>query len=339
MVITRFYPPDADLTAADPEPADADGTDVEDGGGEEPVFSRPPVEATAVAAPPRRPAWIERPARGPAERPAGNAPGRSDPAFDPTADVTAADLRPTPRASRWADEDDVPPAHRLPRSRRSAGPTPSAMKPAIDPAVSLDRAAGEVRVRLSYAGAILAAMILLLVLVIAYLAGTTRSGTAAEATAVDPPAAADPRPAAASGMMAAVSTDRPAAAPEPPPAAPATAATPEPAAPVQPAARQVGLMYVVMQSYPDRDMARQACDFLNHAGVPCDVVLSPSGVALREWYSVVGLQSFPRSAHGPAMQAYLKQLTALGPKFSGTAYNQFQPQPYTWRSDSATPRP
>ncbi len=140
-------------------------------------------------------------------------------------------------------------------------------------------------------------------------------------------------------MMAAVSTTAPSAAAEPAaPVAPPAPTAAEPAA-AEPVARQVGMMYVVMQSYPDRETARRAADFLVARGVPCDVVHSPSGVALRDWYSAVGLQAFPHTAHGPALQTYLQQLTALGPKFSGKVYNQFLPQPYIWRADSDAPRP
>ncbi len=317
VVITRIYPPPAH-DVADMDEAEPEATDVGDPD-ESPIFSRPPEPVD------ERPS---RPERRP--RPASRRSSGTDAPFDPTADVAAADLR----TSRWSPDDE--PVPRPPRtSRRSAGPRPSALKPDVDPPLSFDRTAGEVRVRLSYAGAILAATILLLVLVIAYLAGTRAGGPTAD-SAADASAAA---PAAAgSGMMAAVSTTSPSAAAEPTaPVLPATAA--EPAAAAEPVARQVGMMYVVMQSYPDRETARRAADFLIRAGVPCDVVHSPSGVALRDWYSAVGLQAFPRTAHGPALQTYLQQLTALGPKFSGKAYDQFLPQPYIWRADSDAPRP
>ncbi len=98
-------------------------------------------------------------------------------------------------------------------------------------------------------------------------------------------------------------------------------------------------MYAVVQSYPDRETARRAGAFLNRSGVPCTVVPGLSGFALRDWYSVVGLQAFARGDHSAAEQAYMRQLSALGPKFSTKVYNQFQPQMYTWRADSDTPKP
>jgi hypothetical protein len=145
---------------------------------------------------------------------------------------------------------------------------------------------------------------------------------------------------AAADRLAAQATAEPtlASAVTPPVAAPVPDPAPD-VAPAEPPARQVGQMYVVVQSYPDRETAQRAGDFLNRSGVPCTVIPGLSGFALRDWYSVVGLQPFARGDHRPAVQVYLRQLTALGPQFSAKAYNQFQPQLYTWRADSDAPRP
>ena len=186
----------------------------------------------------------------------------------------------------------------------------------------------------------------MLVLVIAFLVGQ-HSGAGDVSAADGPVAGGRGAPAAApSGMMAAVATTGPAAptaAPspvaEPAPVAPVATARPAPAAPAVPPTRQVGMMYIVLQSYPDRETARRAGTFLDRHGVPCTVVPGLNGFALRDWYSVVGLQPIDRSARGQALQTYLEQLTALGPQFSAKAYNQFQPQPYTWQVNSDAPRP
>ncbi len=339
VFITRIYPPNAPEPRAD-GPESTDGPESGDAGPDAaPVFTRPPAQVIEPDLTEERLTWAARRARVLAER----AAGPSDATFDPTADVSAADLR-SPRPRQWAAADEEPPpAPRPPRTpRRSAGPTPSALKADVDPAVSLDRAAGEVRVRLSYAGAVFAALIVLLVVVIAFLvgqhagAGGESAADLSSGTQTSPPAAVAAAPTPASGMMAAVSTTAPSAV-EPPAAA---AAEPAPVATAtEPPARKVGMIYIVMQSYPDRETARRAGEFLNRSGVPCTVIPGLSGFALRDWFSVVGLQPIDRSARGPALQTYLRQLTALGPKFSGKAYNQFQPQPYTWRPDSDEPRP
>ena len=322
VYITHIYPPGTDDRATH-ESGHESGDDV----GEAPVFTEPPADGPAAD----RPSWADRRAKVLAER-------ASDPTFDPTADVAPSDLRGRRSRPLAAEAEDVPPTPRPPRVRRSAGPTPSAIRSG-EAAVALDRSAGEVRFRLSYGGAIAAGAILLIVILIAYLAGRQRpvaeslvdGPTAGRTVATTPPA------------LAAVSAaTAPAAAPAPatvPPATGVPVAPPAPVEPAAPAARQVGMMYVVVQSYPDRETARRAGDFLNRSGVPCTVVPGLSGFALRDWYSVVGLQPFARGDRRPAVQTYLQQLTALGPKFSAKVYNQFQPQLYTWRPDSDAPRP
>jgi hypothetical protein len=369
VYITRIYPSDAVDKADDTTDGGAAAQAAADELSDEPApetatssksfFSKPmnsrsaPVDAQAAD----RPSWAERRARVLADR--DQSSPSSDPSFDPTADVDPADLRsPRPRKRVTPEFDDVPPpAPRVPKPRKSAGPKPSAYRVDSDSAVAVDREAGEVRFRLSYGGAIFAAAILLVLVVIAYLAGRQWSpgteaiadGTAAGrstsdgATSTVTPANGD-----ASGMMAAVSTTAPTAAATPPspptlvtsqvPTAAPVVVQPS-ATPPEPVARQAGLLYAVVQSYPDRETADRAGDFLNRNGVPCTVIPGLNGFALRDWFSVVGLQGFPRGDHAAALQNYLRQLTALGPKFSSKVYNQFQPQLYTWRSDSDVPRP
>ena len=347
VVITRIYPPNApDRRGGEPLGQSSPPFDDEEG----PVFATPPVdEATEEPAelpPVQRPMAVRRPR---AERP-------SDPTFDPTANRVPDDLR-APRSSRRFDEEP-PPTARPQRQRQSAGPRPSALKAAVEPALFLDRSAGEVRVRLSYGGAIAGAVILLVVLLIAFLLGQSvgqhGGAEAADLTAANSRSApADgvtaSGPASSTGMMAAASTTTTATTPAPdhPPAQPTpaiTAPTPGPlaadAGPAEPVTRQVGQMYVVIQNYPDRETADRASEFLSRSGVPNSVVPGLSGFALRDWFSVVGLQPFARGDHRPAVQTYLQQLTDLGFRFSPTkAYDRFQPQLYTWRADSDTPRP
>ena len=364
VYITHIYPPDAadresaeesDAPVPDQQHRDQQHRDQQDSAEpvETPAVFKPPVEPPA-----ERPSWGERRAKVLADR----APS-ADPTFDPTADVAPADLR-GPRVRKWGTPDaaehqeERPPAPRPQKVRRSAGPTPSAHKATdLGAAVAVDREAGEVRFRLSFGGAIAAGAILLIVIVIAFLAGRQRpvsesladpSGavraagdTTVHGTAADP----------STDLMAAASTAGPAGVPNP--AAPTAVVSPQPSAltasatlppeptavPAEPAPRQVGMMYVVIQSYPDRETAVRAGEFLNRNDVACTVIPGLSGFALRDWYSIVGLQPFARGDHRPAVQEYLRHVTALGPKFSAKVYNQFQPQMYTWRADSGAPRP
>ena len=335
VVITKYYPSDTpDAVAADDEPAVHD----EDA----------PTAAPAVADEPSadaKPSWATRRAKVVADR-AATTPAESSSSFDPTANVSPADLR----AERLARRVVAPVAADAPaeprKPRRSAGPRPSALKPDVEPALSVDRTAGEVRVRLSYGGAIAAGVILLVVLVIAYLVGQ-RSGPAAESAAIDPsvgqmrPAVASPTASAPNQMMAAAgpAAPSPAVAPAPLMRPAATAVVPVAAVPVAepPAPRQAGMMYVVVQYYPDRETSNRAAAFLTARGLPCSVVAGPAGGALGGWYAVTGQRAFPHNAHGEAVQKYLAGIAELGPKFDTRVYNQFQPRLYTWRAGTDAP--
>ncbi len=218
-----------------------------------------------------------------------------------------------------------------------------------DGMVCVDRPAGEVRFRLSYAGLIAFAMIFLIVLVIAFLAGS-RSTQSAGDIPVDSRHSSDTGTTAGkteTGLMAAVSPPvTPSAAapqavrtdvlsvPRHPSQHPA-AADSAPALVSVSATREVGSLYVVIQSYPEEELAQKACDYLNRAGVPCSLVQGLQDWAPRDWYSVVGLQPFAK--HDPALPEYERAVTALGQKFSRQTINQFEPQAYTWRADSQQP--
>ena len=330
VVITRIYP----IDAPEPPMVDDHGNDHSANDDvDEPV-------AEVVPEPEGKLSWAARRAKVAAERTPSD-----DPSFDPTANVAPADLR-GERSARWASTpvDDDRPAR---RPRQSAGPTPSALKPDVDPAVSLDRNAGELRLRLSYGAAIAAGVILLVVMVIAYLAGQ-RSGTNESASeagvpngakVAHVPPVASPVDAAAtpSRMLAAVSPTNPVA-----PAADVGTPSPAAVAPAVvalPATREVGMMYAVVQSYPDRETANKAAAYLNTSGVSCTVVAGPTGFALRDWSSVVCLRPFLRTTRTADVQGYLTSIAQLGPKFSNKVYNQFQPRMYIWRADSDAPRP
>ena len=345
VVITRYYPPDEpERTPPEDEPAPAEAERFDDEDAPAPVaVTPPPAEA--------KQSWAQRRAAVAAERATVAEPPA---AFDPTANVAAADLRserrvrpspPPPRPAEVYEPDyrDREPAPER-RPRRSAGPTPSALKPAVDPAVLVDRNAGEVRIRLSYGGAVAAGAILLVVLIIAYLFGQ-RSGSGTESVAEQPPTASTTtaRP-AADDAAPAVSSPPPTtlmatgpAGPVPPAAAPLAPPAAEAATP--PAKRQVGMMYVTALYYADHATAVRAAAFLDASGIPCSVVPGPAGGALPSWFGVIGLRAFsPDEAHTPAVHDYLARMAQLGPKFSPQVYNRFKPQTYVWsEADAHTP--
>lgn len=209
-------------------------------------------------------------------------------------------------------------------------------------AVRVDRASGDVRFSLSYGGIIAIGFIMLMALAIAFIAGTHAQFAS---NTDDVPDVKGTRPAAPanSGLMAAVGPTKPTDAPpivQPDvlavsPRTPSQSADPDPlpAAPLRiKATRDIGLIFIVIQSYTDPLMAQKACDFVNHHGVECTVVQGLAGWAPRDWYSVVGLKPYRR--HDPGLEQDEQALNALGLKFNRDYLNQFQPQGYTWRADS-----
>jgi hypothetical protein len=230
---------------------------------------------------------------------------------------------------------------------------PSRKPPGKDAMVAIDRVTGDVKFHLSYGGMIAIGFILLMALAIAFIAGTrtpnnssaesdpgdakplhSNSATATELTTTGMAMAVVPAKSADADRH--VSPEVMEVSPRTPKPSPQAAVTPTaPTAPLRVSAtRDIGMIYVVIQSYDDQELAQKACDFVNHAGVPCTLVQGLSGWAMRDWYSVVGLQPFKK--HDPALDEYEKSITALGLKFSNKIYNQFQPQGYTWRADSDT---
>jgi len=111
--------------------------------------------------------------------------------------------------------------------------------------------------------------------------------------------------------------------------APATV-QPQPAQPsvVGNAPRQVGLNYIIAQSYPEEKTASDARDALVTSGIPCTVE-----VGLPGWmkYSVVGSVGFDKP-HGPQYDAYIQAIQAVSTKFAGTSkFKRFEPHAYKWK--------
>ena len=95
--------------------------------------------------------------------------------------------------------------------------------------------------------------------------------------------------------------------------------------------RQIGLNYVIVQSYPDEKSANDARDMLNANGIPCTVERSLPGWNSSNWFSVIGSTGFDRikSAQYEAYEAAIKSLSA---KFAGTSkFKRFEPHPYKWK--------
>lgn len=223
---------------------------------------------------------------------------------------------------------------------------PDIESPPIPSPLALEKGGGEIKFKLSYGGAVAAAFVLVLLLAIVYLAGS-RSPRAGVAETTSP----DSSSTSSSGESTAVASDGTGflAAVGPASQSPiaevhrtmntAPAVSPHSAAPM-PAApkrvnRQVGLHYIIAQSYASKEMAQKACDFLNQSGIACTVVQGPPGWAVHNWYSVVGVKSFDHVQHNPELEAYKHQVETLGIKFAGNIrFNRFEPNAYKWRAEA-----
>ena len=108
-------------------------------------------------------------------------------------------------------------------------------------------------------------------------------------------------------------------------------------APAAPGKRVMNMNYVVIQSFPEEKLARDAAEYLNKNGIPCTVIQSLARWTNKtQWYSIVGMKPFPpRSTGTAAYEAYVTQIKDVGTKFAGKSkWNRFEPQPYRWGTDS-----
>lgn len=97
-----------------------------------------------------------------------------------------------------------------------------------------------------------------------------------------------------------------------------------------PTPRQVNLNYVLVQSYGDQKTATEACDFLNHNGIPCTIERGVKNWR-KDFYLVIGLQGFTRVS-GPDFIAYRTRIEALSSQFASphSYYKGFAPQAIKW---------
>lgn len=128
---------------------------------------------------------------------------------------------------------------------------------------------------------------------------------------------------------------RPSPAPAPSPIEnPQQIATTQTATPER---RVVNMNYVVIQSFPDDKIAKDAADLLNRSGVACTVIQSlPRWTNKTQWFSIVGTKAFgPRSSGTPEYEAYLTKIEEVSAAFAGRSkWKRFEPQSYRWGADS-----
>jgi hypothetical protein len=224
----------------------------------------------------------------------------------------------------------------------------------------------EVRLSLSYTAAVVSAFTVVVVVILSFMIG--RSGSRPITPALADKSTEELRAGpvqgdvldvhtgsgdGGAGTMAMASTDVPAApapaAPAPKPAQTASAKstadgqTPRPSHWTEPrgpatlkvtdAQRQVGLYYVLIQSYPPEEekYAKAVVDLLNKNGILCtmerNVPYAP------RWICIIGVDGFSRTKNSPEYDQYIANARQIEAQATGTSkfLKKFELKPYAWK--------
>ncbi len=104
-----------------------------------------------------------------------------------------------------------------------------------------------------------------------------------------------------------------------------------------PEKRIINMNYLMIQSYQDEKVTREAAELLNKSGIDCTVIQGlPRWSPSPKWWCVVGTKGFgPRTTDTAEFQNYLSRIREVSNTFSGrTKWKQFSPQLYRWGADS-----
>jgi hypothetical protein len=245
-----------------------------------------------------------------------------------------------------------------------ADPTMSSASSSFRPqplSVSVDRDGQQISLRLSYTSALIGGFGLFIVIGIAVLIGRGFSKGPAPAAAevstaalrqgpaspgvLSVPRKSDggggiidtmegssgtpPRSSGTGGRGTSTGTRNPQQVTEPRP--PATFFTDDPH-------RQNGLNYAIIQSYPDRETAEKAAEFLTKSAIPCTVEKNLPSWKLpwSEGCVVVGIRGFAKVSNNPQLEAYKKQIAEASVKFTNgrRGFTAFAPTMYLWRKSN-----
>lgn len=249
----------------------------------------------------------------------------TDDANDPT-------RRPHPLLRGGLGMHEVDAGDRLPiaTALATAKPPVSLAAPApAAPVVRVDRSRQIIRFNLTYTSAAIAAFALLVTLSLAYYLGRG----AAPRVAVAGPTTEQLRNGPSNPGVLNINGDAPPTtiANQVSPARNITPVPPPPAGNATSTQRIVGMNYVIVQSYPKEEDAREAAEILRQHGVPVSVV---KGTAFApRWHSVVGLKPFDHLSNNPEYAAYVTQIKQVSDKFASNArFKKFEPRPYKWQN-------
>jgi hypothetical protein len=102
--------------------------------------------------------------------------------------------------------------------------------------------------------------------------------------------------------------------------------------------RSNGLNYAIIQSYPDKETADKAADFLTKNGIGCTVEKKLPNWPL-PWADgcvVVGIRGYAKVTNNPSLEAYKKSIMDVSAKFTtGRArFSGFSPSMYLWKKSN-----
>jgi hypothetical protein len=102
--------------------------------------------------------------------------------------------------------------------------------------------------------------------------------------------------------------------------------------------RQNGLNYAIIQSYPDKETAEKAAEFLTKNGIPCTVEQNLPNWKL-PWPNgcvVVGIRGFAKVTNNPALDAYKKSIMDVSTKFTNgrSRFAGFAVSMYSWKKSN-----
>jgi hypothetical protein len=102
-------------------------------------------------------------------------------------------------------------------------------------------------------------------------------------------------------------------------------------APAKPKDREVGLNYVMIQSYPEEKMAVAAAAALRQNGIDCTIERGVPGFFR---FGVVGQIGFSRISNNPQLEAYLNKIRAISDSYAKkpSSFAAFKPQPIKWQN-------
>lgn len=203
--------------------------------------------------------------------------------------------------------------------------------------VRVDRERQLITLRFSYTSAAIASFAVLVVIGLSFIVGrhTSRSPSSDDPF-FSAPLWADVLEVTRPGKASAPTPDA-ASLPDTPPTADPPApspATPALTSPPLGGGRIIGLNYVVVQSFADEKLARDAQQMLAQAGIETTIERGLPNYAGPTWHCVVGTRGFEASVgeNHPDYARYVASIREVGRQFATRARSkEFVPQRYKWR--------